>query len=65
MRVARGPLAIPLPSRPGPETLCGVGAGTLGFLSISDMDLGVLLESPRGVSPRHECGVHVRFPPEL
>ena len=28
MRVARGPLAIPLPSMPGPETLCGVGAGT-------------------------------------
>ena len=28
MRVARGPLLIPLPSMPGPETLCGVGAGT-------------------------------------
>ena len=26
MRVARGPLGIPLPSMPGPETLCGVGA---------------------------------------
>ena len=28
MRLARGPLGIPLPSMPGPKTLCGVGAGT-------------------------------------
>ena len=28
MRVARGPLGIPLPSMPGLKTLCGVGAGT-------------------------------------
>ena len=27
MRVARGPLGIPLPSMPGPKTLCGVGPG--------------------------------------
>ena len=26
--VARGPLGIPLPSKPGPKTLCGLGAGT-------------------------------------
>ena len=31
-----------------PKTLCGVGAGTSGFLSSADMDLGVLLESPQG-----------------
>ena len=48
MLVARGPLGIPLPSMPGPETLCGVGAGTLRFLSRADMDLGVHLESPQG-----------------
>ena len=48
MRVARGPLVIPLPSMPGPKTLCGVGGGTLGFLSSADMDFGVLLESPQG-----------------
>ena len=48
MRVAQGPLGIPLPSMLGPKTLCGVGAGTLGFLSSADMDLGVLLESPQG-----------------
>ena len=28
MRVARGPLGIPLSSMPGPKILCGVGAGT-------------------------------------
>ena len=28
MRVARGPLEIPLPWMPGPKTLCGVGPGT-------------------------------------
>ena len=28
MRVARGPLGIPLLSMPGPKTLCGVGART-------------------------------------
>ena len=27
-QVARGPLGIPLPSMPGPKTLCGVSAGT-------------------------------------
>ena len=43
MGVARGPLGIPLPSMPGPKILCGVGAGTLAFLSSANMDLGVLL----------------------
>ena len=28
MRVACGPLGIPLPSMPAPKTLCGFGAGT-------------------------------------
>ena len=28
MRVARGPLGIPLQWMPGPKILCGVGAGT-------------------------------------
>ena len=48
MRVALGPLRIPLPSMPGPKTLCGDGAGTSGFLSSADMDLGVLLQSAQG-----------------
>ena len=59
MRVARGPLGIPLTSMLGPKPLCGVGAGTGAFLSSADMDLGVLLESPHGVSPRLEWG-HAR-----
>ena len=48
MRVARGPLGIPLPTMPGPKTFCGVGVGNGGFLSSADMDLGVRLESPQG-----------------
>ena len=59
MRVARGPLGIPLPSMLGPKTLCGISAGTLGFLSSADMDLGELLESLRAVSLLLECG-HAR-----
>ena len=55
-RVARVPLGIPLLSMPGPKSWCGVGVGTLEFLSSADMDLGVLLESPQGISPRLEWG---------
>ena len=54
--VARGPLGIPLPSMPGPKILCRVGAGTLGFLSSADMDLGYFWSLPSGVSPRLVCG---------
>ena len=56
MRVARGPLGIPLTSMPGPKTLCGVGAGSLGFPSSADMDLGVLLESPQGSQSSSRVG---------
>ena len=48
MRVAQSPLGIPLTSMPGPKTLCGVSAGTSGFLSSADMDLGVVLQYPQG-----------------
>ena len=47
MRVAQGPLGIPLETMLGPKTFCGVGVGNGGFLSSADMDLGVLLESPQ------------------
>ena len=57
MRVARGPLGIPLPSMPGRKTLCGVGAGTWAFLSSADMYLGVLLESPQGSQSSSRVGV--------
>ena len=57
MRVARGPLTIPLPSMPGPKILCGVGAGTGGFLSSADMVLEYFWSLPRGVSSRLEWGL--------
>ena len=56
MRVAQGPLAIPLPSMPGPKTLCGFGAGNSGFLSSADMDRGVLLEFPQGSQSSSRMG---------
>ena len=56
MRVARGPLGIPLPSMPGPKTLYGFGAGNLGFLSSADIDLGVLLGSPQGSQSSSRVG---------
>ena len=59
MRVAQGPLGIPLPSMAVRKILCGVGATTGGFLSSADMDLGVLLGLPMGVSARLEWG-HAR-----
>ena len=56
MRVARGPLEIPLETMPGPKTFCGVGVGNGGFLSSADMDLGVLLESPQGSQSSSRVG---------
>ena len=56
MRVARGPLGIPLPSMQGPKTWRGFGAGTLAFLSSADMDHGVLLESPQGSQSSSRVG---------
>ena len=59
MRLARGPIGIPLPSKPGPKTLCGVGAGTCGFLPVLTWNLGYFWSLPRGVSPLLEWG-HAR-----
>ena len=56
MRVAGGPLGIPLPSMQGPKALYGVSVGTSGFLSSADMDLGVLLESPQGSQSSSRVG---------
>ena len=56
MRVTRGPLRIPLPSMPGPKILCGVVAGTIGFPSSADMDLGILMESPQGSQSSSRMG---------
>ena len=43
-----GPLGIPLPSLPGLRSSSGVEAGTSGFLSRANMDLGVPLGFPQG-----------------
>ena len=76
MRVARGPLGIPLPSMPGSKTSCGVESGTCSFLCNADMYHGVLLESPQGsqalfrvgtyTSPferKHESPAHIQRSP--
>ena len=44
-----GPLGIPLQSVPGHMFSSGVEAGTSGFLSRADMDLGFLWRFHRGV----------------
>ena len=56
MRVAWGPLGIPLLSILRPTTLCVIGAGTRGFISSADMDLGVLLESSQGSQSSSRVG---------
>ena len=56
MRVARGPLRIPLPSMPGPNILCGVGAGPEDSSPVLTWILGYVWSLPRGVTPRLEWG---------
>ena len=59
MRVARGPLGIPLPTMPGPKILCGVGAGHEHSSPVLTWILGFFWSLPRGVSPHLEWG-HAR-----
>ena len=59
MRVARGPLGIPLPSMPGPKILCGVVPEPEHSSSVLTWILGYFWSLPRGVSPRLERG-HAR-----
>ena len=59
MRDARGPLGIPLPSMPGPNILCGVGAGPVDSSPVLTWILGYVWRLPRGVTPRLEWG-HAR-----
>ena len=64
MRVARGPLGIPLPLMPVPKTLCEVGAGTCESSPVLTWILGYFWSLPRGVSPRlewvHACTLSTR-----
>ena len=59
MRVARGPLGIPLPSMPGPKTLCGSVPEPEDSSPVLTWILGFFWSLPRGVSPRYEWG-HAR-----
>ena len=59
MRVARGPLGIPLPSMPGTKTLSGVGPEPEDYSPVLTWILGYFWSLPRGVSPRLEWG-HAR-----
>ena len=59
MRVARGPLGIPLPSMPGPKILCGFGAEPEDSSPELTWILRYFWSLPRGVSPRLEWG-HAR-----
>ena len=56
MRVARGPLRIPLPSMPGSKTLCGIGAEPEDSSPVLTWTLGYFGSLPSGVSPRLEWG---------
>ena len=59
MRVARGPLGIPLPTMLGPKTLCGVLPETEDSSPVPTWILGYFWSLPSGVSPRLEWG-HAR-----
>ena len=59
MRVARGPLGIPLPSMPGPKILCGVVPEPEHSSPVLTCILAYFWILPRGVSPRLEWG-HAR-----
>ena len=59
LRVARGPLGIPLPLMPGPKILCGVVPEPEHSTSVLTWIFGYFWSLPRGVSPRLERG-HAR-----
>ena len=59
MRVARGPLRIPLPSMLRPKTFYGLSAGTEDSSPVQTWILGYFWSLLRAVSPRLEWG-HAR-----
>ena len=59
MRVAQGPLRIPLQSMPWPKILCGFGAEPEDTSPVLTWILGYFWSLPRGVSPRLKWG-HAR-----
>ena len=65
MRVARGPLGIPLPSMPGPKSSVEMVPEPEDSSPVLTWILGYFWSLPRRVSPRLSWGMHVRFPPKL
>ena len=59
MRVAQGPLGIPLPRMPGPKFLCGVSSSHDHSSPVLTWILGFFWSLLRGVSPPLEWG-HAR-----
>ena len=55
---SRSPFEFPGSTGAGPrhKTLCGVGAGTCGFFSSAEIDLGVHMESPQGSQSSSRVG---------
>ena len=54
MRVAQGPLGIPLPSMPVLKTMCGIGFGPEDYSPVLTWILGNFWSLPRALSPRLE-----------
>ena len=64
MRVALGPLGIPLPSMPGPKTLCGSVPEPEDSSPVLTWILGNFWSLPWESVLVSSGGMHVRFPPE-
>ena len=65
MRVALGPLGIPLPSMPGLRPCVNSVPEPEDSSPVRTWILGYFWSLLRAVSPRLEGGMHVRFPPKL
>ena len=65
MRVARGPLGIPLRRCQGLRPCVESVTEPEDSSPVLTWILGYFWSLPRGVCPRLEWGMHVRFPPEL
>ena len=65
MRIALGPLGIPLPKIPGSRPCVESVPEPEDSSAVLTWMLGYFWSLPWGVSPRLEWGQHVRFPPEL
>ena len=65
MRVAQGPLGIPLPSMPVLKTMCGIGFGPEDYSPVLTWIWGTSGAYPGDSVLVSSGGVHVLFPPEL